>query len=187
MAVVREDKKLSCAITLKGLSGIPDSFFQCIRPAPHTITCVSLYGCGPLKDWDFIEFETFWNLGFLTAANCGLKQIPQALLKLTFLKKLILKNNSIEFIQPGIGNLQQLRWFDISGNKLKEIDQEAIGKLKNLEIVNISNNPDMTNMLGITQLILSGGELEKLFVSRSDHSELSQFLSDDEKKKLLVA
>ena len=183
----RDTEKLPLAITLSGLSGIPDSFFQCIRPAPHTITCVSLYGCGRLKDWDFIEFGTFWNLEFLTADNCGLKQIPQVLLKLTNLRKLVLKNNSIEFIQPGIGNLQQLRWFDISGNKLKEIDEEAIGKLKNVEEVNISNNPDMTNMLAITQLILSGRELNRLFVSRSDHSELSQFLSDDKKEKLFVA
>ena len=179
--------KFPHAITLRGLSGIPDSFFQCIRPSPRSIKFVSLYGCGPLEDWNFIEFETFCNLQSLTAANCGLKQIPQVLLKCTNLIHLALKNNSIDFIQPGIGNLQQLRWFDISGNKLKEIDEGAIGKLKNLEEVDISNNPDMTNMLGITQLILSGGKLNKLFVSISDHSELSQFLSDDEKKKMFVA
>ena len=116
----KDRKGESKAISLKGLSGIPNALFQCTRTNPYSLTFLDLNGCGLLQAYEFDEVGNFEGLHSLTLANCGLIKIPEKLFKLKRLSVLLLRNNSIKEIQHGICSLQKLYEFDISCNKLTD-------------------------------------------------------------------
>ena len=165
-------------LLLMGLSGIPKALFQ-LTECIAKLQVLHLNGCGPLQDYDFDQFGFFGNLQKLTLVNCGLTKIPEKLFKLEKLTFLCLKNNSIEEIQHGISSLEKLRNFDISYNNLKTIDSSI--RTLPLEIINISNNPNMevsaiTNVLkceDLTKLIVTD-YLSTLTMLREEDEELGE-------------
>jgi hypothetical protein len=99
--------------------------------------------------------------------NCDLKIFPKELLKLTTLKHLALRRNSISKILQQIGFLSNLEYLDLRINNLKKLPQ-SIGLLTNLKCLNLSSNhlielPDsIGNLKSIEVLNLSNNRLKQL-------------------------
>ena len=169
------------ALSLRGLSGIPNSLFQFDENSLEKLRELHINGCGPLQPNDFGQFEKFKHLSTLSLINCGLTKIPEALFKLESLKTLQLRNNSIMDIQNGIYDLRNLSNLDVSSNKLKSINI-SINLLRKLENVNISDNPEI-HITAISNVLQCTG-LKTLTVSH--HSSIFINLSADDKEKFTV-
>ena len=171
------------ALSLRGLSGIPNSLFQFDEISLEKLKELHINGCGPLQANDFGQFEKFKSLSMLSLINCGLTKIPEGLLKLEFLKTLRLMNNSIMDIQSRICNLRKLHNLDVSSNRLKTINI-SINSLRTLENVNISNNPEIH--ISAISIVLACTGLKTLLVS--DYlSTLNSLPADYQEKFKVVA
>ena len=171
------------ALSLRGLSGIPNSLFQFDEISLEKLRELHINGCGPLQANDFGRFEKFKSLSMLSLINCGLTKIPEGLLKLEFLKTLRLMNNSIMDIHSGICNLRKLHNLDVSFNRLKTINI-SINSLRTLENVNISNNPEIHISAISTLLILKCIGLKTLLVSH--YSYILKNLPTNKQEKFIV-
>ena len=179
---VEKLKKHHCNRTrqlfLSGLSGIPNALFQLDEHTIARLSVLGLNGCGPLHSHDFKQFKKFRNLSTLSLVHCGLTEIPKALFQLEFLETLDLNNNSIEQIPSEISSFKTLLNFDISDNEVKTIGS-SIQTLP-LEIIDISNNPDMEVSAVIN--VLKCNCLQQLAVSDSS-SILESLREEDEQLK----
>lgn len=91
--------------------------------------------------------------------------------ELTCLKNLDISDNSLSFLQPGVfdGLPLQLQQLNLSNNKLKTFSWDKLQVLKNLNILDLSNNllttvpPELSNCSGALQkLILKHNRIKKL-------------------------
>ena len=109
---------------LTGLSGISNTIFR-LADCIATLRVLYLNGCGPLQDYDFVQFGFFRELQSLTLLSCGLTKIPENVFVLEKLKFLCLKDNLIKEIRSGIRSLTVLVEFDISHNNLISIHESV--------------------------------------------------------------
>jgi Leucine-rich repeat (LRR) protein len=103
----------------------------------------------------------------LSLFSCNLDVFPKELLKLTSLKQLALRRNTISKLLKQIGFLSNLEYLDMRINKLKKLPQ-SIGLLSKLKHLNLSSNqlielPDSIGNLGYLKVInLSNNKLKHL-------------------------
>lgn len=67
-------------------------------------------------------------------------KLPSTLGELSNLESLVLNNNHLESTDEAMGKLKKLTHLDLSNNELQGPIPSWIGKLKNLKILNLSNN-----------------------------------------------
>eukprot|EP00833_Pecoramyces_ruminatium_P011391 jgi/Orpsp1_1/1185423/evm.model.c7180000093683.1 len=84
----------------------------------------------------------------------GIKEIPNDIYKLKYLKELNMYNNDITTIPSSVGDVSELEIINLSYNNIKEIPKE-ISNLKNLSELYLNLNE-------ITSIPISIGELSKL-------------------------
>lgn len=95
------------------------------------------------------------------------------------LKTVGLVRNMAKVLAPSLFSLKNLEVLNISNNELSEIPRE-IGKLKNLRVLSAGNNPitgipkELGNCKKLIQLSLSGSGLESLPTSIGNLSELQK-------------
>ena len=136
----RQLKEGGNKITFSELPAIPQTIFQ----LDHSeIVTLELIQCGPFEDEDFKNFNKLTGLRKLTVIACGLKCIPEGILKMEFLEELNLKGNSIESIDRGVSSLKNLTCLDLSDNHLKAIATESLEQLHNLFAVYITGNYEL--------------------------------------------
>ena len=80
----------------------------------------------------------------LRLSKLGLKEIPEALFKLTALQSLSLSSNSISLIPESIGNLTTLQSLNINNNKINLLP-DSLCQIKSLQSLYISFN-DIKNL-----------------------------------------
>jgi Leucine-rich repeat (LRR) protein len=109
----------------------------------------------------------------ITALNlykCGLNKFPEELLKLTSLKYLALRRNSISTLTKQIGFMTNLEYLDLRINKLQKLP-DSIGLLSNLKTLNLSSNQllkipeSIGNLKSLKILNLQNNKLKKIPVS----------------------
>jgi hypothetical protein len=99
--------------------------------------------------------------------NCNLDGFPKELLKLTSLKQLALRRNTISKLLKQIGFLSNLEYLDIRINKLKKLP-DSIGLLSKLKHLNLSSNQlielpeSIGNLSSLKVLNLSNNKLKRL-------------------------
>ena len=133
----------------------------------------------------------------LSIFNCGLKDFPQEILRLKFLKHLSLRRNNIGHLPKEIGFLSNLEYLDLRLNNLETLPN-AIGLLPKLKNLNISSNklktiPDsIGDMLMLKNLNLSNNDLtsipktiENLYSLKSLHLKANHWRTIPENVKKL--
>ena len=95
------------------------------------------------KALKLIEYEKMERTGMLNLFSCGLTQLPKEIIKLTWLKKLVISDNQIQDIAP-LQYLTQLIELDISKNNIN--DASPLQHLKQLTTLEI-----YTNKIGICE------------------------------------
>lgn len=111
--------------------------------------------------------------------NCDLKVFPSELLKLTSLKYLAMRRNSIKDLITQIGFLTNLESLDLRINKLQKIPS-SIGLLTNLKNLNLSSNqlielPDsIGNLKSLKVLNLKNNKLKSIPISILDIDNLEK-------------
>ena len=180
--LVKDDIKGTAKCSVDEYFPVIYDYFTCSHNLDESTTTqlnvLWLKGCGPLYSQDFYKLKNFSNLLTLGLVNCGLTKISKVLFQLDCLETLSLKNNSIKQIPSEISSLQKLSNFDISDNDVKTIGS-SIQTLP-LEIIDISNNPDMEVSAVIN--VLKCKRLQQLAVSDSS-SILESLREEDEQLK----
>jgi len=90
------------------------------------------------------DFPYFSKISQLYIVDCGLKEIPDSILKLTSIVLLDLQKNNIEIIPPAIKNLSNLFHLDLSNNNIKSLPNELF------------------NLTGLITLHLNGNHIEAI-------------------------
>ena len=135
-------KKLSedrSKLTFSKFCAIPQTIFQLTSEIPE----LELIGCGPLENEDFDNFWKFTCVRKLSVVKCGLKCIPDGILKMERLDSLNLKGNHITSIDCNIFNLKNLTHIDLSHNGLKTVTPD-LKKLEKVFSIDLSGNPEFT-------------------------------------------
>ncbi len=111
--------------------------------------------------------ENVTNNGKLNLSNKGLKKIPEYVFSETNIKELDVSNNVLEgSIQGEIRHLRELRVINASNNLMTGVPAE-IGQLEKLEVLNLSNNKltglpnELGNLKNLKTLNLSGNQYSK--------------------------
>ncbi len=133
----------------------------------------------------------------LSIFNCGLKDFPQEILRLKFLKHLSLRRNNIGLLPKEIGFLSNLEYLVLRLNNLETLPN-AIGLLPKLKNLNISSNKLKTipesigDMLMLKNLNLSNNDLtsipktiENLHSLKSLHLKANHWITIPENVKKL--
>ncbi|MEE9377282.1 MAG: hypothetical protein V3V33_04515 [Candidatus Lokiarchaeia archaeon] len=133
----------------------------------------------------------------LSIFNCGLKDFPQEILRLKFLKHLSLRRNNIGHLPKDIGFLSNLEYLDLRLNDLETLPN-AIGLLPKLKNLNISSNnlktiPDsIGELVMLKNLILNNNKLktvpetmENLHSLKSLHLKANHWITIPENVKKL--
>lgn len=103
----------------------------------------------------------------LDLSNQGLEKLPAYVLKMSNLEELNISNNQISGALPAeIHDLRNLRVLDVSDNLMTGVPAE-VGQLQNLEVLNLSNNK-------LTGLPNELGNLKKLRVLNLSGNNYSQ-------------
>lgn len=103
----------------------------------------------------------------LQVVGCGLKYLPENLIKLTHLKHLYLNGNDFRNLPKWIGDLKALETLALRSCDLESIP-ESICNLKRLEKLNLVNNYltelpiSIGNLVNLKELNCGGNELEEL-------------------------
>ncbi|MBD3215974.1 MAG: hypothetical protein GF311_25405, partial [Candidatus Lokiarchaeota archaeon] len=71
--------------------------------------------------------------------GCELKNLPDSLFKLSFLKRLVLYRNKLSNITESIGNLENLEYLDLRENHLKNLP-ESMKRLESLTTLGLGGN-----------------------------------------------
>lgn len=111
---------------------LPQSLFDCICLKSLIITN------SRIKTVDD-KFLNLINLEYL-GLSCGLKEIPEVILRMCWLKELDLSNNFITDLPSGLNNLFELKSLNLNDNKIKNVNVDNLKDLKNLTNLNLGNN-----------------------------------------------
>ena len=152
---LRKQLDYSQKITFSKLRAIPQTIFQ----LPKKIVELELIECRPLENEDFDNFGKFTSLRTLSIIKCGLKCIPDGILKMEWLESLNLKGNHITSIDCDLSNLKNLIRIDLSDNGLKTVTSN-FGNLVRLSSLNLSGNPEFT--VQSLDIVLACPELRNL-------------------------
>lgn len=99
--------------------------------------------------------------------SCYLKEIPNPIFELSFLKKLYLDHNEIVIVPGKLGGLINLKEFSIRDNKIKDFPN-SMAKLKSLEKIGMERNdinqiPDnFCKMNSLKHVFLGNNNIEKI-------------------------
>lgn len=103
----------------------------------------------------------------LDLSNQGLEKLPAYVLKMSNLEELNISNNRLGGALPAeIHDLRNLRVLDASNNLMTGVPAE-VGQLQNLEVLNLSNNKltglpyELGNLKKLRVLNLSGNDYSK--------------------------
>ncbi|KAL4705489.1 hypothetical protein ACJJTC_017349 [Scirpophaga incertulas] len=91
---------------------------------------------------------------------------PTKLLQSPILTRLNLNNNDLEQIPEGAFKLSELKWLELSNNRLQFIHKEAFSDINNLEYLNLANNRFVSHdnlqlhrLRSLNELVLDGNDL----------------------------
>lgn len=103
----------------------------------------------------------------LDLSNKGLSKVPGYVFDRTVLVGLNVSNNKLDgALQSQIGQLKNLKVLNLSNNEFTGVPAE-VGQLKNLEILNLSNN----KLTGLPNELGNLSNLKLLDLSGNDYSE----------------
>ncbi|XP_030760387.1 leucine-rich repeat-containing protein 15-like [Sitophilus oryzae] len=95
----------------------------------------------PLAEVHKYFFTGLLHVEDLIMCDCGVIYIEAGtFFPLISLKKLDLRRNYIEHIKPGVFNYLLLAELDLSHNKIKIVEADALNHMKNLRQIDLSNN-----------------------------------------------
>jgi CCR4-NOT transcription complex subunit 6 len=123
----------------------------------------------------------------LDMGGMGIRSLDLSLFKYTFLQKLHLAHNKLDYLPQTISKLKSLKHLDISYNELTELPEE-IGMLTNLETLYMFGNKiqtlpwEMGYLYKLKMLGMVGNPLDEEFASRvrdEDTSSLIQYLREN--------
>jgi Leucine-rich repeat (LRR) protein len=120
-----------------------------------------------LSDSIWIKFE---NLEYLSLKNDHLEEIPFGIGNLKNLKILDLSNNDFEVLPKSFSRLKNLREIYLNGEEKMDINQalRTIKKLPNLKILHLEND----NLESIPQSLLRLTHLETLYLNNNNFKEI---------------
>ena len=125
-------------VNFTGIVGIPETVFE----LSAKIVALEFMECR-LQNDDFKTFFQLIHLRKLSVIQCCLKSIPEGILNVKRLEKLILKGNLQTKLNASIAKLEHLTSLDLSNNRLKTIEPQSCENLANLFKVYLLGNPKL--------------------------------------------
>ena len=103
----------------------------------------------------------------LDLSNQGLTKVPMSVFSQTDLEELNLSHNTLDgALQSQVGQLKNLKVLNLSNNNFTGVPAE-VGQLKNLEVLNLSHN----KLTGLPSELGNLSKLKLLDISGNDYSE----------------
>jgi hypothetical protein len=109
------------------------------------VSVLNLGGCDQVTALPHNFGQQFLSLQEFEATGAALEALPESILKLTNLKKLILNRNKLTALPESISRLSCLQSLRVAGNQLSELPS-SIGNLKSLKDLSISNNKSIEEL-----------------------------------------
>ncbi|WP_353570318.1 COR domain-containing protein [Candidatus Albibeggiatoa sp. nov. BB20] len=128
----------------------------------------------------------------LSLYKCKIKQIPECLCTLSYLKELYLVGNKIAELPESFGQLQNLSVLYLNENQLKELPA-SFGQLQNLSQLYLNENQlkelpaSFGQLQNLSVLYLDGNQLKELPASFGQLQNLSKLYLDGNQLKELPA